>query len=143
MKKTDILDVISRKLSPFIILFGLYLITYGHLSPGGGFQGGVALASGVVLLLMCQGPDIIHKYFPLKNINLTEAAGYLAFIIAGLAGMAAGTGFLSNFLPVSGKQELPGAGVIFFLNIIIGLKVGAGITLVCYYLFIEKEEESD
>ena len=140
MKKTDILDVISRKLAPFIIVFGFYLITYGHLSPGGGFQGGVALASGAVLLLLCQGKTVLHKFFPVKRINYTEAFGYLAFIVIGAAGLLIGKGFLSGFSYFGGK-EIPGAVIIFILNLIIGLKVGAGITLICYYLFIEREDE--
>ncbi len=140
MRKTDILDVISRKLSPFILLFGFYLVTYGHLSPGGGFQGGVALASGIILLLLCQGPSIMGKYFPLKKINYAEALGYLGFIMIGIAGLLAGKGFLSNFIPVRGTGDTPGAGLILFLNIIISLKVGAGITLICFYLFKEGDE---
>ena len=140
MKKTDILDVISRKLAPFIIVFGFYLITYGHLSPGGGFQGGVALASGAVLLLLCQGQTVLDKFFPVKRINYTEALGYLAFIVLGAAGLFIGKGFLSG-LPGFGGKDLPGAVIIFILNLIIGLKVGAGITLICYFLFIEREDE--
>ena len=100
MRKTDILDVISRKLSPFILLFGLYLITYGHLSPGGGFQGGVVLASGVVLLLLCQGTQRVSKLFPLPVINFTEALGFFAFLFMGTLGVLFGSGFLSNFLPL-------------------------------------------
>ena len=47
MKQSTIVDLVSRKLVPFILLFGLYLISFGHLSPGGGFQGGAVLSSGV------------------------------------------------------------------------------------------------
>ncbi|HDQ44940.1 MAG TPA: sodium:proton antiporter [bacterium] len=137
MKKTDILDVISRKLAPFILLFGMYLITYGHLSPGGGFQGGVVLASGVVLLLLCQGTDRVQKLFPLPVVNSAEALGFLAFLLMGFAGVLFGGGFLSNFLPVGKAGEVPGAGFILILNLVVGLKVGAGITLICFYLFKE------
>ena len=140
MKKTDILDVVSRKLAPFIIVFGFYLITYGHLSPGGGFQGGVALASGAVLLLLCQGQSVLNKFIPVKKINYIEAFGYLSFILIGAAGLFIGQGFLSGFSYFNGKA-MPGTVIIFILNLIIGLKVGAGITLICYYLFIEKEDE--
>ena len=65
MHKTDILDVMARKLAPFILLFGCYLVAYGHLSPGGGFQGGVVLASGIILLLLCKGVEPIQQLFPL------------------------------------------------------------------------------
>ena len=137
-KKTDILDVITRKLSPFILLFGCYLISYGHLSPGGGFQGGVVLASGVILLVLCQGVSSIQVLFPLSVVNLVESLGFLTFLGVGIVGLAVGGHFLINFLPIREAGQSPGAGFIFILNMIIGLKVGAGITLMCFYLFWEE-----
>ncbi len=133
MKKTNILDVVSRKLSPFILLFGIYLVTFGHISPGGGFQGGVALASGLLLILLAQGPAVLVQYFPLGRIAKAEVAGYGLFLLAGLAGFLLGAGFLSPLFPPP--------GTIFILNIVIGAKVGAGITLICWYLFHEMEEQ--
>ncbi len=138
MKKTDILDVVSRKLAPFILLFGFYLITHGHLSPGGGFQGGVVLASGVILLVLCKGVNSIQTLFPLRAISLLESLGFLAFLLVGILGMALIGDFLANFLPVFHTGHPPGANFIFVLNLIIGLKVGAGITLMCFYLFWEE-----
>lgn len=132
MKKTNILDVVSRKLSPFILLFGVYLITFGHISPGGGFQGGVALASGLLLILLAQGPRALARTFSLQRISIVEVFGYGLFLLAGLAGFIWGLGFLSAFLPAP--------GTIFILNIVIGAKVGAGITLICWHLFLEGEE---
>ena len=136
MKKTDILDVVGRKLAPFILLFGCYLITYGHLSPGGGFQGGVVLASGAILLVLCKGVGAIEAIFPLKMIKLTETLGFLAFLAAGVIGIVVGGQFLVDIFPDQlGKS---GAAFVFVLNLIIGLKVGAGITLMCFYLFWEE-----
>ena len=134
MHKTEILDVIARKLSPFILLFGFYLITYGHLSPGGGFQGGVVLASGIILLLLSKGVDSVQELFPERAINLVEVLGLLSFLAIGLTGFFVGGDFLGNIFPVGAVDEVPHAGFIFLLNLIIGLKVGAGITLLCYYL---------
>ncbi len=142
--RTDILDVISRKLAPFVMLFGFYLISHGHLSPGGGFQGGVVLASGIILLTLGKGVDKIEKMFPLKKAALAEAATFSLLLGIGMAGMFAGGMFFENFLP----GQSPGRGTvptgipiesyIFFLNIIIGLKVGAGISLICLSLFKEE-----
>jgi multicomponent Na+:H+ antiporter subunit B len=137
-KKTDILDVMSRKLAPFILLFGFYLIAYGHLSPGGGFQGGVVLASGVILLVLCKDVDSIQNLFPLHTISLLESLGFLAFLIVGILGIVFMGDFLTNFLPTAEAGSSPGANFIFLLNMIIGLKVGAGITLMCFYLFWEE-----
>ncbi|MDG5813773.1 MnhB domain-containing protein [Chitinispirillales bacterium ANBcel5] len=134
MRKTDILDVISRKLAPFILMFGFYVVTHGHLSPGGGFQGGVVLASAVVLLFLCHDPDEIMKLFPKKAFLFIETGALFAFLMTGLTGMLMEGNFLAlfNFLQFSENQT---AGFLFLLNIIIGLKVGAGISLVCYYFF--------
>ena len=141
MHKTEILDVIARKLSPFIMLFGFYLITYGHLSPGGGFQGGVVLASGIILLLLSKGVGPVQELFPKRAINLVEVLGLLGFLAIGLTGFFVGGDFLGNIFPVGAVDEVPHAGFIFLLNLIIGLKVGAGITLLCYYLL--KDENKD
>ena len=143
MRKTDMLDVTARKLSPFILLFGCYVISYGHLSPGGGFQGGVVLASGVILLILCLGVKPIQTLFPLKAVNAVEACGFLIFLLLGLVGLAIGGHFLENFLPIGTIGEVPSAGFILILNLVIGMKVGAGVTLMCFYLFKEDVELDD
>jgi multicomponent Na+:H+ antiporter subunit B len=139
MKESEIVSMICRKFAPYILLFGLYLISYGHLSPGGGFQGGVVLASGVILLCLSRGIALTQRSFPEEKLNLAEAWMFFIFILMGVGGLIVGKYFLGNFLPLGRAGKVPGAGFIFFLNIIIGLKVGAGITLICFYLFkIEK-----
>lgn len=134
MHKTDILDVIARKLAPFVLLFGCYLVAYGHLSPGGGFQGGVVLASGVILLILCKGVASIQQVFPLRAVNFVETLGFLGFLLMGLIGLIVSGHFLKSFLSIDNAAETPGAGFILLLNLIIALKVGAGMTLICFYL---------
>ncbi|RLE11713.1 sodium:proton antiporter [Candidatus Aerophobetes bacterium] len=138
MEESEIVYVISRKLAPYILLFGLYLISFGHLSPGGGFQGGVVLASGVILLCLSRGTTLTQRLFPADRIGLVEVGAFSLFLLIGIAGLVAGRYFLGNFLPLGKAGQVPSAGFIFFLNIIIGLKVGAGIVLVCFYLLREK-----
>lgn len=134
MKESEIVSVISRKLVPYILIFGLYLISYGHLSPGGGFQGGVVLASGIILLALARGTDSAQKLFPGRNLRIVEAKAFFLFLFMGIGGLVAGGYFLQNFLPLGKAGEVPSAGFIFFLNLIIGLKVSAGISLICFYL---------
>ena len=135
MERSQIVTMVSRKLVPFILLFGLYLISYGHLSPGGGFQGGVVLASGIILLFLSHGFTLVQKSFSERRLSLTVLVTVFIFLLLGLAGLILGKSFLSNILLLGEAGDIPSAGFILLLDMIIGLNVGAGITLICLYLF--------
>ena len=137
MRESEIVDMVSRKLTPYILLLGLYLISFGHLSPGGGFQGGAVLATGVIQLALARGVKETRDLFPLRRFNLVETAGFFLFLLIGAIGMFAGLSFLGNFLPIGTPGRIPSAGFIFFLNLVIGLKVGAGVSLICLYIMEE------
>ena len=134
MRESEIVSLVSRKLAPYILLFGLYLISHGHLSPGGGFQGGVVLASGVILLWLSRGIALAQETFPPEILVLGQAVMFLLFLLMGLGGLMFGGYFLENFLLLGKAGEAPGGEFIFFLDMIIGLNVGAGITLIAFYL---------
>ncbi|HSV93512.1 MAG TPA: MnhB domain-containing protein [Desulfobacterales bacterium] len=134
MNRTEILDVVSRKLSPFIMMFGCYLIVHGHISPGGGFQGGVVLASGAMLLLLGARESLAARLFPPRAVNLVETGGYVAFLAVGGLGMVLAGAFLANVLPTAPSGGLFDAVTVFVLNVVIGLEVGAGVTLACAQL---------
>ncbi|HMA83166.1 MAG TPA: MnhB domain-containing protein [Candidatus Thermoplasmatota archaeon] len=119
-----IVKTVSRTIIPFIFLFGIYIIIHGHLSPGGGFQGGVIMAMGVILIIISYGYDIFRNYT--DSLSLIETLGVAFFILMGLIGIIAGKSFFSSL------------GTIWLLNIIIGLKVCSGIVLF-YMLFIKWE----
>jgi len=119
-----IVKTISRTIIPFIFLFGVYMILFGHISPGGGFQGGVIVSMGIILAIVAYGEDIIDKYR--SEISLIEILGLTFFIFAGILGIFAGKSFFSSF------------GAIWVLNIIIGVKVCSGIVLF-FMLFIRWE----
>ncbi len=138
MKKTDILDLVSRKLSPFMFLFGFYLLTYGHLSPGGGFQGGVVIASGVILLAVSRGVESAELLFSSFRLSLAEAAVFALLLAAGIAGIIAGVGFLGDPLATQQAAAVPQASMLLLLNFLIGIKVAAGVSLICLRLFREE-----
>jgi multicomponent Na+:H+ antiporter subunit B len=138
MKDSELVDIISRKLVPYILLFGFYLISYGHLSPGGGFQGGVVLASGVTLLCLSRGVESALRTFPIARMSLAESFAFLAILAIGIVGLFLGRHFLGNFLPLGKAGQVPSAGFIFFLNLLIGLKVGVGISLILFALLREE-----
>ncbi|NBB90762.1 MAG: sodium:proton antiporter [Spirochaetes bacterium] len=136
MKKTDIIDVIARKLSPYILLFGFYLVAFGHRTPGGGFQGGVVMASGVILLALGRDPSVAMTAFPPGQLSIAETVSYILLLALGLAGVAMGGFFLQNVL--SPGSAIPRVGFVFALNIVIGIKVGAGVSLIALHLFREE-----
>ena len=137
MKESGIVGLVSRKLVPYILLFGLYLISFGHLSPGGGFQGGVVLASAVLLLCLSRGLEPTVRLFTSRTVSALEIAAFALFLVMGAAGLVVGVSFLGNFLPLGKAGAVPSAGFILFLNVVIGLEVGAGITLLLFALLRE------
>ncbi|MBN1577761.1 MAG: hypothetical protein JW913_14470 [Chitinispirillaceae bacterium] len=111
-------------LFPLILILGVYIFLHGHLTPGGGFQGGVIVASGFLLAYIgCADMKIRHRWF-----EATESLAGSAFVIAGMAGLAAGGSFLMNFMPKGNFNTLFSAGIIPIIYIAIGLKVGAELT---------------
>jgi len=135
MRKTDILDVAARKLAPYMFLFGFYLVSFGDSSPGGGFQGGVVIASGIILIAMAKGADAALQFFPIRSLELSETITFALILAAGLGGILIGARFLSNF--ISGGTILTHTPFVFILNVLIGVKVGAGVSLICLNLFRE------
>ena len=137
MRKTDILDLTSRKLAPYMFLFGFYLVSYGDVSPGGGFQGGVVIASGIILLAMAKGAHAAAGYFPTERLALSEAITFALLIAAGIGGLLVGAGFLADFIG-GGSVPIVRTPFIFVLNVLIGVKVAAGVSVICLHLFEEE-----
>jgi multicomponent Na+:H+ antiporter subunit B len=107
-------------LLPIIILFGVYIFVHGHLTPGGGFQGGVVIASGI-LLLMLTNRRWNHGVF-----HVIESLSGLFYVLIGLLGLVLAGGFLDNrILPLGNFGTLLSAGAIPLIYSLVGLKVGA------------------
>ena len=143
MHKTDIMDMVARKLAPYMLLFGFYLVSYGDVSPGGGFQGGVVIASGLILLALARDVESAERLFSSKRLSAAEAAAYVLLLGSGAAGLLLGAGFLGDF-PGRGDEGrvVPAARFIFLLNLAIGVKVASGAGLICMALFRDEGEGS-
>lgn len=124
----------AQKLFPFIMLFGFYLISHGHLSPGGGFQGGVVLGTAIILLALSHNIEQTEKKFKSRWLNMLEKLGILTLIFLGFLGMLLGYSFLSNFLPLGKPGQIASGGLMLLFNIAIGIKVAAGISAIFYAL---------
>lgn len=134
-KASLILSTGCKFLFPFILLFGAYIFIHGHLTPGGGFQGGAIIASAFLLMYLgCHKEKRINE----TGIIISESLGGLVFIIIGLIGLAVGTRyFLNNFLPKGEFNTLWSAGIIPIIYIAIGFKVGSELSKIIDLLMEE------
>ena len=119
-----ILRVSTPLLFPLILIFGTYVFIHGHLTPGGGFQGGAIIASSFLLLYIVF-PHLFHE---LESFKVLESLAGLTFVGVGLLGLIFGGFFLKNFLGKGTAGMLFSAGVIPIIYVAIGLKVGAELT---------------
>ena len=114
-----------RLLFPVLVLFGVYIVLHGHLSPGGGFQGGVVIATAFFLRMLAD-PDFRLDH---ARLGWLEALSGSGFVLLGLIGLILTTTatFLGNFLPhpVASLGQLVSAGVIPLIYALVGVKVGA------------------
>jgi multisubunit Na+/H+ antiporter MnhB subunit len=142
---TVIVKTISSWVKVLIILFGIYIILFGHLTPGGGFAGGVILASSYVLLMLAFGRELVEENLPSALSSKLDCIGAFAFGMIAVLGFVFGGVFFVNFLVKYSQQfSLISAGTIPLSNIAIGLKVGASLFLVIFSLSVCcKNSESD
>ena len=122
-------------LAAFFWLFPVYIVLFGHLSPGGGFQGGVALAVLIILLNVVYGTRRGSTILTTRRLHLFEDAGALAFLLIGVVGIVQGSAFLANLaagFPGGTPGSLLSAGAIPLLNLAIGVKVASGLATIFY-----------
>lgn len=150
---SSIVKTITNISFPFITLYGLYIIAHGHVTPGGGFQGGAIVATGLALLLVAHGTKWVESKIKEHHLSLFESVGALSFIGLAFVGIVMGGVFFSNFLvdsstlfggiPLDGAADINTGGTIPLMNFAVGLKVIAGlfaIILVMALATAKKEE---
>ena len=133
-----IVKTVTRATVGLILLFGIYIVIHGHISPGGGFAGGVIIALSFVHLMLAFGKDIALKKVSAPMASLFKSMGALMFLAIALAGFTGGYFFL-NFFTDKGKPfTVFSAGIIPLCNIAISLKVGAGLFAIFIILVVLK-----
>ena len=152
-----ILKLISLPISILLICLGIMTILGGHITPGGGFQGGAMIASGIILSILVYGLgnsplELSHTY-----IEVLESVGALGFVIFGLIGLFVGGFYLYNvgtdvlnIVPAAIQNvfhypDVTNAGIIPYLNIFVGLKVFVGLSsiVIAFAGFKKIVEESE
>lgn len=131
-----------RQLFPVLILLGVYVVIHGHLSPGGGFQGGVIIATAFFLRMLADPAFRLSH----TSVGLLESLSGSGFVLMGVIGLSlAGTAtFLGNFLPhpVADMGRLLSAGVIPVIYCLVGVKVGAEVAAIFGDMLERGDEQS-
>ena len=130
--------LIWRFFAPVLLLFGVYVLLHAQLTPGGGFQGGVIIGAGALLLYLGESYRVWKRFFRSLVFDMVEATGALIFVFAGFGPMITGAKFLENTLPLGQSRALISGGVILVTNAGTALAVAGGFVL----LLLEFLEET-
>lgn len=137
---------IARLMWPFCLVFGLYVVMHGHLTPGGGFQGGAVMATGAALMMVSGAWGAEEQRRHEHRAHALETLGLLAFILTALGGALWGAGFFQNWLAngggLFGAPVAPGpnggamgtAGTLPLMNLAVGVEVLGGISAILHCL---------
>jgi multicomponent Na+:H+ antiporter subunit B len=112
-----------------IVLLALYITAHGHLTPGGGFQGGIIAASALLLVFLGGEYVTLVRVRPLPLVEIAKAAGAASYVLIGVGGLIFAGSFLENFLPRGTVGELLSAGTMPLLSFGVGLEVTGGFVL--------------
>ncbi len=154
---SKIVRTVTNLIYGFIIIFGFYIIVHGHLTPGGGFQGGAITASAFALLLVSYGGLTTKKFLKKDLLSLIESCGLTMFIVLAFLGL--GITFFYNFLANSrswfgditvigiNPGNMNTAGVIPIMNIAVGLEVLSALGVIVLIMasgaeFTKKKKEN-
>lgn len=139
-----IIQTVTRLMVPFIIMFGISVIVHGHLTPGGGFQGGVVIGAAFILIGLAFNKEEGRRAAPDAWAKAIISSGLFIYIMVGLIGIIARHNFLTNryikFPPVGELGEFLGGGTLFWINIGVGLVV-CGIAIELFYAFLEERRD--
>jgi multicomponent Na+:H+ antiporter subunit B len=119
--------LLGTLLLPVALLTGLYVVAHGQLSPGGGFQGGVVLATGLHLAYVAADYRVLRRVRPLAVFGALDATGAGSFTALGLAGLIAGGSYLENVLPLGTFNQLASGGTVPLVNAAVGIEVASGV----------------
>lgn len=133
-------DLILQKcacvLVPLILLFGIYIVLNGHLSPGGGFSGGAVLGSGLILYLNAFGFEKTERFFTEKTYKRITVSALTFYCLAKSYSFFTGANHLESKIPLGQPGNIISSGLILPLNICVGLVVAC--TMYAFYTLFRK-----
>ncbi|MFE2545391.1 MnhB domain-containing protein [Actinacidiphila glaucinigra] len=135
--------LLGALLLPVALLTGWYVVAHGQLSPGGGFQGGVMLASGLHLAYVAADYRVLGRVRPLAVLDVTDALAAAAFTALGLIGLAVAGAYLANTLPLGTFRDLASGGLVPLVNAAVGVEVGSGVVVLLASFLDQAAEVTD
>jgi multicomponent Na+:H+ antiporter subunit B len=122
--------LVGYLLLPVTMVIGLDVVIHGHLTPGGGFQGGVVLATALHLLYVAGSYPALDRARPLEIVEILDGIGAATFASVGIAGIAFAGSFLTNIMSFGSFGQLFSAGTVPVLNVAVGVEVFAGVVAI-------------
>jgi multicomponent Na+:H+ antiporter subunit B len=141
---SDAIRITSLALVPVTVMFGIYIVTHGQVTPGGGFQGGVVLSSAPILIYLCSEYKQFRRAVQQRLVEVAEAFGAGSYILVGGLGVVMGGLFLQNTLPLGQSGTITSGGTVALIDLGVGLEVSGGLCLaILAYLeeLVEQKEE--
>ena len=135
-KKPVIVRSASDLFLPLACMFGCYVVLHGSTSPGGGFQGGVLVASAILLVFLGHGGTRVKDSFSSKLLHSSETIAEIMYVVIALLGIFTGLNFCVNF--VFAGQELETS---ILMNDAVGYHVMAGIACLLIMMLSTLEPE--
>lgn len=135
-RRDSILQSITKILMPFILIFGIYVILNGHISPGGGFSGGAILGAGLILYLSAFGYQETHKIISEKLVKRLTFVSLTFYCLAKSYSFFTGANHLESGIPLGTPGAIISSGLILPLNICVGIIVAC--TMYAFYSLFRK-----
>ncbi|GAC1645677.1 MAG: hypothetical protein NVS9B15_03390 [Acidobacteriaceae bacterium] len=111
------------------MLFGMYIALHGQLTPGGGFQGGVILATAPLVVYLSGRVEVFQRIVSHPLLSLAESVGAAGYALIGIAGLIAGVSYLTNVFPLGQTGSVFSSGTIAMISAAVGLEVTGGFVL--------------
>jgi multicomponent Na+:H+ antiporter subunit B len=126
------------------LLFGLYVVLHGTVTPGGGFQGGVTCGSSLVLLYLGEGYQVWRRIVRGPVLDALEGGGAFAFVAAAALPLLLGHAVLENILPYGQPKDLFSGGLMVVANFAVGVSVSGSFgVLLLEFMEETRSPESD
>ena len=138
---SDTLRVSMQAMVGTMVVFGVYMATHGQLTPGGGFQGGVILASAPLVVYLSGDVKTFEAIIASPLVKLAECGGAAGYAIIGLAALFFGAHFLTNIVPLGTTGDIFSSGNIAIISACVGLEIAGGFVLLMQTYLQEIIEE--